>query len=1009
MPPRTPAEAKLAASMTPERWREVDAVVRNALAQPPEARATFVTDACHGDVSLQREVEELVAVRTGDFLERPAAVLFAAGGDAATYAGVSESLPATRHRLQAALGNAYRIDRELGGGGMSRVYVAEETAFQRKVVIKLLNAEIREEISVRRFEREIQFAARLQHPHVVPLLSAGTADGLLFYTMPFVEGESLRQRLRSEGRLPIDDVVRIIGDVASALGHAHRHGVVHRDIKPENILLCDGGAVVADFGIAKALSASMSDAATQTPQAALTHHGLAIGTPRYMAPEQASGDPAADHRVDLYALGGVAYEMLAGRPVFPGESAQQLMAAHAIEQPEAIGKLRPATPDWLASLVMHCLEKAASDRVHDAEEVMISLREAKHVVPRPAKDADAPKRSVVRWAYVSPALGAALIATLAAGAAIEKFAFSRSTGSSRDPESVSFQILPPTSGDTRERIGDLAISPDGKIVAFVARSDSSSHVYLRSLAEESALTLPGSSGAGQIAFSPDGRWLSIITFGGKLLRAAVDGSASYAIADTVFAWSGSTWENDRTILIGDAVTADRGVARVSIAGGKPLAVTRPKEWEHGRPFVAADGETLLFVDWGPGFTEDDFLSIGSLTTGRYTRTSLLAVQPFGVVDDKILYLDAAGNIMAAPFDAHRRRITGEPTRVIEGTGVTDWPDLPTVALSRTGTLVFKRGAFTQRFLLVDSSGNGHELMDDERDFGPMQGGGRPTFSPDGRRIAARVITHRADTTTAEIWTFDVRSRTFTRVTSIGNVGLPEWTRDGRALVFASVEHKRPSIWRQLADGTRPAEKLLELSDDGRAIFSLSTTPDGRGVVYCVGGAAGIEIDYLSILGGPPERLDGSSRLTLQCNARVSPDGRWLAYVFSDGEKPNVYARPFRAEGAAVQISSDGGDSPLWSRNGKQVFYRHLDAATASNYEVGAIGPSSILVADLARTDGALEVTRRRRVVKLREGGVFDVAPDAKHFLMLQRSDAQVRLEVITNWIPRLRAQLAGTR
>ena len=1008
MPPKTHAEAKLSASMTPERWREVDAVVRSALAQPPETRATFVSNACHGDVTLQREVEELVAVRTGDFLELPA-VMFSAEEDAATYAGVSAALPETRNRLQAALGNAYRIYRELGGGGMSRVYVAEETAFQRRVVIKLLNTEIRGEISVRRFEREIQFAARLQHPHIVPLLSAGAADGLLFYTMPFVDGESLRERLRREGRLPIDDVVRIIGDVASALGHAHRHGVVHRDIKPENILLSDGGAVVADFGIAKALSDSLSDAATKTPQTALTHHGLAIGTPRYMAPEQASGDPAADHRVDLYALGGVAYEMLAGRPVFLGESAQQLMVAHAIEQPEAIRKLRPETPDWLASLVMHCLEKAPRDRVHDAEEVMISLREAKHVPVRPPKDAGAARPSVVKWFYISVAFSAALIATLAAGAAIEKFAFSRSTDRSPEPESVSFQILPPTSGDTRERIGDLAVSPDGKVVAFVARSDSSSQVYLRTLAEESAKPLPGSRGAGQIAFSPDGKWLSMITFGGKLLRVAVDGSSSFVITDPVFAWSGSTWENDRTILIGAADAAGQGIARVSIIGGKPQAITRPSEWQHGRPFVANDGETLLFVDWGPGFTEDDFLSIGSLSTGAFTRTSLLAVHPIGIVDDEIVYLDVAGNIMAVPFDARRRRITGEPTRVIDGTSITDWPDLPTVALSRTGTLVFKRGAFTQRFLLVDSSGNGHELTDDERDFGPIQGGGRPTFSPDGRRIAARIITHHADTTRAEIWTFDVGSRTFTRVTSLGNVGLPEWTPDGRALVFASWEHKRPTIWRQIADGTQPPEKLVELNGPDTEISSLSVTPNGDGVVYCVGGGWGVRIGYVSMAGSRRTALDGSSRFTLQCNARVSPDGRWIAYVFSDGEKPNVYVRPFRSAGPRVQISSDGGDSPLWSRDGRQIFYRHLDAATASNYEVGAIGPSSIVVANLARTHGALEVSSRRRVVKLREGGVFDVAPDAKHFLMLQRSDAQVRLEVITNWIPRLRAQLSGTR
>ena len=296
---------------------------------------------------------------------------------------------------------------------MSHVYLAEETAFGRHVVVKVLRPELTEAISMRRFQREIQLAARLQHPHIVPLLSAGEADGLLYYTMPFVDGESLRDQLRREGELPIDGTVRILRDVASALAYAHRHGVVHRDIKPENVLLSDGGAVVADFGIAKALSASQMRDDASAQATTITQRGVALGTPLYMAPEQAAGDPSADHRVDLYALGVIGYEMLAGRPPFDGASVQQLMTAHVTEEPEPITKRRPNTPVRLAALVMRCLKKRPADRPQSAEEV---LRELEPVtLTREVSSARHRARSVSRLAtYVGVAMGTAIIVAAAA-------------------------------------------------------------------------------------------------------------------------------------------------------------------------------------------------------------------------------------------------------------------------------------------------------------------------------------------------------------------------------------------------------------------------------------------------------------------------------------------------------------------------------------------------------------------------------------------------------------------
>ena len=271
-----------------------------------------------------------------------------------------------REQLRAALGRTYVIERELGGGGMSHVYVAEETALGRRVAIKVLAPELSGAVDTERFRREAQVAARLQHPHIVPVLAAGEAGGMLYYTMPFVEGQSLRARIEQSAPLPVAELVCVLRDVAKALACAHRHGVVHRDIKPENVLLHEGGdALVADFGIAKALSVSTSGMCTAA--------GLVVGTPAYISPEQLACDPDTDHRADLYALGVIAYELLAGTHPFAGRSPQAVATAHMIETPSPIARHRADAPPRLAALVMRLLEKQPSDRPSSALEVLREL------------------------------------------------------------------------------------------------------------------------------------------------------------------------------------------------------------------------------------------------------------------------------------------------------------------------------------------------------------------------------------------------------------------------------------------------------------------------------------------------------------------------------------------------------------------------------------------------------------------------------------------------------------
>ena len=338
-----------------------------------------------------------------------------------------------RAQLQATLGNAYTLERELGGGGMARVFVATETRLRRAVVVKVLSSELAAGVSADRFEREIQLAASLQQANIVPLLSAGDTDGIPYYTMPFVDGESLRARLARDGRLGIGECVSILRDVARALSYAHAHGIVHRDIKPDNVLLSHGAAVVSDFGIAKALSAARTQAGAGT----LTQAGTAIGTPAYMAPEQIAADTSADHRVDVYAFGCVAYELLSGRTPFADASQQKVMAAHLSTAPRPITELRPETPPSLAALVMRCLGKEPGARPASADE----LQSALEAVVTPSGERSMPRQAGKWRAPVALAAGALVI--VAASAAL----FVAQSASTGQDKSIAVLPLVNLSGD----------------------------------------------------------------------------------------------------------------------------------------------------------------------------------------------------------------------------------------------------------------------------------------------------------------------------------------------------------------------------------------------------------------------------------------------------------------------------------------------------------------------------------------------------------------------------------
>jgi serine/threonine protein kinase/tetratricopeptide (TPR) repeat protein len=353
-----------------------------------------------------------------------------------------ESLTDLRSTLETTLGDTYVFERELGGGGMSRVFLAEDRTLERRVVVKVLQQDVAAGVSFDRFRREIQLAAKLQHPHIVPLLSSGEIAGIPYFTMPFIEGESLRARLAREGELPVTEAVRVLRHVAAALSYAHKHGVVHRDIKPDNVMLAEDFALVTDFGVSKALSASSDSAGAP----GLTTRGLALGTPAYMAPEQAVADPGVDHRADIYSWGVMAYEMLTGWPPFSGLSQQATLAAQAVEQPEPIQKKRPGLPPALSNLVMRCLEKRPADRPQTAAELLHEL------------DAIATSTSGIPATSVSPAAPAPVRTAVIAGAAIVLLAaigflykggtFRSSSGSTGELSSVAVLPLENVGHDT---------------------------------------------------------------------------------------------------------------------------------------------------------------------------------------------------------------------------------------------------------------------------------------------------------------------------------------------------------------------------------------------------------------------------------------------------------------------------------------------------------------------------------------------------------------------------------
>ena len=971
MPPKTHAESTLSASMTPERWREVDAVVRGALARPSEARAAFISDACRGDASLRREVDELLAVRTGGFLAGTAAAAFAAAEDAAMYA-----------RLSAALAGRYVLDREVGRGGMATVYLARDLRHDRPVAVKVLHAELAAVVGGARFLTEIRTTAALQHPHILPLFDSGSADsagGMLYYVMPYVEGETLRVRLAREVQLPVADAVRIATEVASALDYAHRHGVIHRDIKPENILLGeDGQALVADFGIALAITNAAGERLTQS--------GLSLGTPQYMAPEQAAGDRSVDTRTDIYALGAVTYEMLAGEPPFTAPTAQAIIARVMTESPRALVAQRPSVPPHVNAAVRAALEKLPADRFASASAFAAAL-----ATPSPELDQRASAASPLgRRPPVRVALGAALLAVAAAVgwvAARWEAAHEFSARTEAAGRAAARFVIALDSGFL-DFYSDPAISPDGRTIVYAADGTDGERLYARRLDQLAPRPLTGTEDGTQPFFSPDGEWVAFFSHG-VLSKTRLEGGTPLLVTRPPMtsphgSW-GCGWGMDDTIVCGAIDTSSPALFRVPAGGGKASVVHLADTTifvVDARP-IPRKGAILVSLAEGP-LASQTRVGVLDRATGRVRQFD--AGQGARYIGGAVFYASPDGKLLRRPFDLDRLEPSGPPEQVTKDLE-TFYAGRAGFDVSETGVLVYcpsTSGLKLRSLTLRDRAGRIEQTITAEM-------GWAPRFSPDGGRVAYGAVAPKGRN--GDVWLTDLGAGTTQRLTADDQDGNdPQWSRDGRSIaysVYSSTEMRKNLVVEVLDGG-----KVRLLTPGTGTQWPSDWTPDGRGVFFtdtrdstdAAGEVSRVqEIWIAPVDGSPPRRYITSP--AHERGARMSPDGHWVAYVSDETGANEVYLQSYPKPGHKLLVSVGGGNDPMWRRTGRELYYWHADSLLAVRFDAGGV-------------DEPPKVRARTFLFRApyAEGGHanYDVSPDGTRFVLVTGNTHANRLVVAVN-------------
>ena len=884
--------------------------------------------------------------------------------------------------LQSGLAGRYAIERELGHGGMATVYLAHDVKHARKVALKVLMPELAAVVGAERFLAEIKTTANLQHPHILALFDSGQIDGTVFYAMPYVDGESLRDRLAREKQLPVDTAIRIAIEVADALQHAHEHGVVHRDIKPENILLHGGHALVADFGIALA--------ASNTAGTRITETGMSLGTPTYMSPEQAIGDRSIDGRSDIYSLAAMTYEMLAGDPPHVASTAQAIIAKVLTEKAPSIRAVRPSVPAHVDAAVARALEKLPADRFASAHEL------AEALAGRGASSTEAPAiapagRATLSMSRAWPMVAAAM--TLAAAISTWIAVRERRGGlSSTDDRPVIRAYLDMPAG---QRVHDalvgstVAVSPKGDFIAYNSIGASSFRTVIRRTSELTARAVSDVNNAGvagrNLAFSPDAKWLAF-TEGNTLKKVSTDGGQIINVKALQIAVPyGLSWAGNDTILVGSF----SGIELVPASGGTSTMIGAPdstsprfgQRW----PLALPGGRYVLFVA-GNSASDAPQLGVLDTRTRRYVTHDVPTAVLLGLLEGQLVYVSPSGTIMAMPFDVASRRPTGESIPLEEGI-VIDPTGGAKAALSESGTLLYLKGRAEYQAVLVSPSSGVPSLLLTE-----LHTYGTPRFSPDGKRVAVTVVSPRA----SEIWIYDIQRNTFTRLTTDGGDERPEWTPDGKRVLFRSVHSGQATIAWQLADGSGASEVLYAPQQEP---FEALVSPDAKWLIYRTAPGSVYSRDILAVpLEGEKKVLPLVVGPASDQQPRLSPDGKWLAYQSNDLNRFEIYVRPFPNTGARVQVTTEGGAEPMWNRTGTALYYRDgLGQIVEVKVTTGAsfsIGTRKVVVTGEYLTDAT--------------HASYDVSPDGK-FLLLKRAGDESQTIIVHNWVRELREKTAKRR
>jgi Tol biopolymer transport system component/tRNA A-37 threonylcarbamoyl transferase component Bud32 len=888
-------------------------------------------------------------------------------------------------RLATALADRYQIERELGQGGMATVYLAQDLRHDRKVAVKVLRPELAAIIGADRFLSEIKTTANLQHPHILPLFDSGEADGFLFYVMPFVEGETVRDRITREKQLPVEEAVRIAKEVASALDYAHRRSIIHRDIKPENILLHDGAALVADFGIA--LAVSRSDGGTR-----MTETGMSLGTPHYMSPEQAMGERELSPRSDVYALGCVLYEMLTGDPPFTGSTAQAIVARVVTESPRPLLPQRRTIPPHVEGAVLTALEKLPADRYASAAEFVEGL-EGRGLARTLQAPGAAGALAAAPWYRRRTTVGTVLaVVTLTALAA---WGWLR-PGPERPVSRYGLSFAP-----GQEPSGGLAFTPDGSLLLYNGTADTGgSQIWVKERSQYLATPLAGTAGGSGPAISPDGQWFAS-SQGGQIRKWPIRGGSAITLTGGA---SGPpiTWLDDGNLVY----TRDDGqLGRVPGTGGEATVVwQRPDSLPQSFALMPAPlpgGRGVLFTLCLAACNRSE-LWVVDFRSGTSRRLMPDATRSWYLPTGHIAFSRADGSVLAVPFDLDRLELTGAPVPILEGVTM-NFGVYANLGFSASGTLVMQGGGDgltrrpIQELIQIDRQG-GVRRVDSAWTFTlPLNNNVGLALSPDGKRLAIGLSTDGNE----DIWIKALPNGPLSRLTFDSTFEVrPQWTPDGRSVTYVSSRDGN-TLQQRRADGTGGAETLLKMDQllDGR------WTADGKWLVVRAGGNGGGFRNIFAIQPGvdsAPQEFLGSAQADESAPA-VSPNGRWLAYISDETGRDEIYIRPFpNVDDGKWQASVNGGQAPLWSHSGRELFY---------------VDGSRNMIAVPVPAQGPSQLGTRQTLFRLPDDVYlgpqeyytpFDITPDDRHFVMMRQvragSTRAASFILVENWFEEVKAK-----